>query len=322
MTFARASRERAEGLPGWAVFPAVDYLAQGPLGHSDMGFADPSSARRDSYRTLPRAPVEGTNLCYERSGSGPVVVLVHGFSLDLRMWDAQMPALLPRFQVLRYDMRGFGRSDLPSGPYRAIDDLRALLDHLEVAKVHLVGLSAGGLVALQFAVQYPDRVGRLVLVDSSLDGFKWSQDFSESWERMELAARTEGVAAGRRQWLAHPLFAPARESPTVRDRLSDIVGEYSGWHLVHEEFAKGVKPPASERLASIRAPTLVMVGERDLPDFREISLRLGKGIPGARLVVVPGSGHMLNMEAPETFNEHLLEFLSESPASEGSLSSR
>ncbi|MCI4321971.1 MAG: alpha/beta fold hydrolase [Thermoplasmata archaeon] len=287
-----------------------------------MGFADPSSGRRDSYRTLPRAPVEGTHLCYERSGRGSVVVLVHGFSLDLRMWDAQMPALLPRFQVLRYDMRGFGRSDLPSGAYSATDDLRALLDHLEVAKVDLVGLSAGGLVALQFAVQYPDRVHRLVLVDSSLDGFEWSQEFNESWERMELAARTEGVDAGRRLWLAHPLFAAARESPTVRDRLGEIVGDYSGWHLVHEGFAQGGKPPASEQLASVRAPTLVMVGERDLPDFREISLRLGKGIPGARLVVVPGAGHMLNMEAPETFNHLLVDFLGASPANEGSSRSR
>jgi pimeloyl-ACP methyl ester carboxylesterase len=264
-----------------------------------------------TYLTLPRAPVAGTHLCYERAGDGPVVVLLHGFSLDLRMWDDQVAARLPGFDVLRYDLRGYGRSDLPAPgvPYRAVDDLRALLDHLGISKVHLVGFSAGGVVAIQFALEYPALVDRLVLADSSLDEFDWSEELSRIWGRIGLETGIMGVEAGRRLWLDHPFFETTRYRPTVRDRLEEMVGEYSGWHWLHEDLGTEVQPPANQRLGDVPQPTLVLVGEHDVPDFQRIARRLAEQIPRAELAVVPGAGHMVNMEAPEVFNRHLLGFL-------------
>ncbi|MCI4333061.1 MAG: alpha/beta fold hydrolase [Thermoplasmata archaeon] len=268
-----------------------------------------------AYHSLPRREVGGTHLCYDLHGEGPVVVFLHGFTLDLRMWEDQLPAFVPRFRVLRYDLRGFGRSDLPSvgAPYRPADDLRALLSSLGLSRVHLVGLSAGGAVALDFALEHPDLVGRLVLVDSALGGFEWSPAVVEGWDRIDRLAQADGVEAARQAWLADPLFEGARNRPEVRERLETILREYSGWHWLQESPSRGADPPAVQRLASVASPTLVLVGEHDLPDFHRIATVLAEGIPSARRVSVPGAGHMLNMEAPAEFNRLVLEFL-DSPA--------
>jgi 3-oxoadipate enol-lactonase len=264
--------------------------------------------RGDAIR---RANVNGTNLAYELTGEGPVVVLLHGFGLDLRMWDDQMAALRRRFRVLRFDTRGFGRSDLPEPgvPFSANDDLRALLRHLEIPRVHLIGLSMGGHLALNFAVENPELVERLVLVDSSLAGFEWSPEFLQRMDQIDEVAQTEGVGAAQKQWLLDPLFATARENPEIARRLTAMVGDYSGWHWLHGSVAKGPDPPAIRRLASVRNPTLVLVGEKDLADFQRIARILLDGIPGSLGEVVPHVGHMSNMESPGEFNERVLRFL-------------
>jgi pimeloyl-ACP methyl ester carboxylesterase len=255
--------------------------------------------------------VGGTFLSYRWTGEGPVVVFLHGFSLDSRMWEPQLPAFARRFRVLTYDLRGFGHSELPrpGEAYRPTEDLRALLAHLGIARAHLVGLSAGGVVALGLAIEHPELVDRLVLVDSSLDGSPWSEEFVASIGRIEAVAKVEGVEAARHLWLAHPLFEPAREYPPLARRLAEIVGEYSGWHWLHESPEVGLDPPAATRLASVRAPSLVLVGERDIPDFHQIGRTLGHEIPGATVEVVRGAGHMLNMEAPGEFDRLVLGFL-------------
>ena len=113
------------------------------------------------------ATINGTRLYFEIAGSGQPLVLIHGFTLDLRMWDDQFERLTREFQVIRYDMRGFGQSAPPTGErYAHADDLRDLLDHLRVDKAHLVGLSKGGAIALDFTLAYPRRVNKLVLIDT------------------------------------------------------------------------------------------------------------------------------------------------------------
>lgn len=111
--------------------------------------------------------VEGGTLHYETSGSGPAVVLLHGGGLDLTMWDPQVETLSRSFHVIRYDSRGHGRSTAPMGPYSMVEDLRRVLDHLGVQQAHVVGLSMGGGVALDFASAYPERALTLTLVSTS-----------------------------------------------------------------------------------------------------------------------------------------------------------
>ena len=255
------------------------------------------------------APVNGTRLYYEVAGEGDPIAFVHGFALDARMWDAQFLALADRYRVLRYDARGFGRSDPPESPdFRHADDLHALLEHLETPAAHVVGLSMGGRIALQHALLYPEATRSLVLVDSALDGFEWSAEWAAAQDAIEECAQRDGLQAAKKMWLEDSLFAPAREDPALAARLARMIDEYSGWSWLNDT-PRGIDPPGGRRLRDVRAPTLVIVGERDLPDFLRAADLLAEGIPSARKAVMPGVGHMSNMEDAAAFNTLLLRFL-------------
>jgi 3-oxoadipate enol-lactonase len=256
------------------------------------------------------AEVNGTRLYYETAGTGEPLVFVHGFTLDTRMWDDQFEAFAQRYRAIRYDARGFGKSALPDGtPYAPYDDLKALLDYVGVEQAHVIALSMGGGIAIDFALTYPQMTRTLVAVDAVVGGWRWSdEDVKHSKLREEMAAR-EGIPGAKRAWLAHPLFAPANEQPTVAARLAQMVDEYSGWHFVNNNPAIGLKPRAFERLEQITVPTLVILGERDEPDFHGMADALASRVPEARKVVLAGVGHMANMEAPQAFNEAVFDFL-------------
>lgn len=254
--------------------------------------------------------VNDTQIYYEEAGVGSAVVLIHGFTLDTRMWDDQFLPLAQGFQVIRYDLRGFGRSAVPTdAPYSHVEDLRTLLDALGVQQAHLVGLSKGGGVALDFALTYPQRTRSLALLDTVMGGFSWSAEGSARDAQVWEAARGGGIPAAKASWLAHPLFAPALRQPAVAVRLTQIIADYSGWHFVNANPEQSLAPPAAQRLPELRLPVLAMVGEHDLPDFVRITERIGQETPHARTLIVPGVGHMANMEAPAVVTQVLLDFL-------------
>ena len=257
----------------------------------EMGFAD----------------VNGTRLYYEVAGNGHPLVLIHGFSLDTRMWDDQFELFARDYKVIRYDVRGYGKSAVPgSDGYYHADDLRTLLDHLGIGHAHILGLSLGGAIALEFALAYPDMIHALILVDSVLWGHNWSEESSKRDGAVWAAGSVEGARA---LWLAHPLFAPAMENASVAPRLTQIVTDYSGWSWANDDPGLLPDPVAAQRLGQISVPTLVVIGEHDLPDFHAIAHTLQQQIPNARTVVLPGVGHMSNMEDPEGFNKAVLSFL-------------
>lgn len=254
--------------------------------------------------------IRSASIFCRSQGSGPPVVLLHGFGLDQRMWDDQVPALDERFTMIRYDLRGYGRSSLPvSGPYSHADDLHDLLGALNARPAHVVGHSNGARIAARFALTHPKDLRSLTLVDAALDGHVWSTDWQERWSSITAAAKAGNLARSRRLWIEHPLFAAAREQPALAARLAEMVHAYSGWHWEHADPGTAPDPPVNRRLSQVRAPTLVMIGERDLPDFQAIALTLSSGIQGATRAIVPRAGHMPNMEAPTAFNELLTAFL-------------
>ena len=259
------------------------------------------------------AAVNGTRLAYEVAGAGPPLVFVHGFSLDRRMWAAQVDAFAGRCLVVRYDLRGFGESGPATAePYAHVDDLAALLDHLAIDRAHVVGLSMGGGVAVDFALTHPTRTRTLVAVAAAVNGWRWSADWDARVTPVWEAGRAGDLDAARARWLTTPIFAPALEQPAVADELRAIVGDYSGWHwLDRANGQRSPQPPASQRLEAIAAPTLVVVGERDLPDFHACGAAMAQRIPDARLAIIPGAGHMANMENPAAFNDLVLPFLAE-----------
>lgn len=255
------------------------------------------------------AEVNGTRLYYEVQGEGRPVVLIHGGLLDSRMWDAQVPVLAKKHRVIRYDVRGFGRSAEPAAPYLAADDLEALLDHLKIPKATLVGLSLGGRISLDFAVSHPERVEALVLLAPGLSGFQGLGDGGKSfWERV-AAAQTDGPKKAVELWLKDPIMAPAMENPAVAAKIRPIAEANQHVYLQNPLFEKELKPPAIERLGTIQCPALLVVGDRDVRAIEAVAGILDVHVRNLRKVVVRGSGHMLNMEKPEEINRLLVEFL-------------
>jgi len=275
-----------------------------------MSPAAAPAARGDGVLEVP-----GARLAYQAAGAGPAVVLVHGFGLDMRMWDPQFRPLAARFRVVRYDCRGFGAS----GPFdRAVGythagDLLALLDHLGIGRAVLAGLSFGGRVVTQAALAAPGRVAGLALLDSVLDGVPWDSESEAASDLAVRQAREHGLLAGRAAWLAHPLFAAAREQPRLAAELAAMVAGYPGQHWTGGDPHEPAGQPVLGALETLAMPVLVLAGERDVPCFRAMSAVLARRIPAATYRPIPGAGHMINMEQPDLVSDLLAGFIGQLP---------
>ncbi len=262
------------------------------------------------------AEVNGTRLYYELAGTGDAVVLIHGFGADSRYWQAQFDALAEKYQVVRYDLRGFGKSALPgTEPYTHADDLKALLDYLGITQAHLIGHSFGGENAINFALAYPAATRSLILVDNDVQGAEglppstpeedaaWAVIFA-ALEKGDRRAAAEAVLD------LHPLFVVARTMPTARDLQVAMFADYSWWHLTGgEDPVLPPKTPAAVRLGEIKAPTLVIIGELDNAYQHKMVEITVAGISGAQKVVMPGLDHSPFVEEPAGFNQLLFAFL-------------
>jgi 3-oxoadipate enol-lactonase len=244
-------------------------------------------------------------LAFETRGEGIPLVFIHGFSFDMRTWDAQVDVLSRYFQVVRYDLRGFGRSSMPTGPYSHVQDLRDLIAFLSLSAPVLIGLSLGANIALSCALDHSHAVQGLVLASSGLPGFTWSE--TRPPDAAAAVAKSQGVELARQFWLNHPLFAAARRSPTAFARVRSMIEEYSGWHWCN------VNPVAQaaviDRLSECVTPTLVMSGDLDVQGYRQIAAKLSHDIPGATLLAFPDAGHVINEEDPAGFSTAVLEFV-------------
>jgi pimeloyl-ACP methyl ester carboxylesterase len=262
-----------------------------------------------------RVEVGGASLAYELTGeAGPPLVLVHAGIADRRLWDAQVAAFAPQYRVLRYDLRGLGESTKPPTGFAHHEDLRGLLAALALRRAVVVGLSLGSRVALDVALAYPALTAALVLAAPALGGYPvsaaWEQYEVEEEAALERGDLPAAVELNLRMWVDGPRRDPAAVAPGVRARATT---------LVHDALARPpvrvrpgwLTPPAIGRLREVRTPTLVVVGDQDVPDVLAIADRLAAAIPGARRVVVPGAAHLVNLEAAEVFNRVVLEFLAE-----------
>ena len=257
--------------------------------------------------------VPGGRLYYESLGTGRPVVLLHGGNLDRRMWDEQLPVLTLHFHVIRYDARGFGRSTPADTTFEARHDLYALLQHLAVPRVSLVGLSLGGRIASDFALDHPEMVDRLVLAGPGLSGWRdWSAEDSTWHVATRRAGNAHDSIGMALAWLTSDYMRAAMEHPQLATRLRVIASDNARYWMGlfrQGDLEREADPPALGRLSAIRAPTLLLVGDGDSPVIRRIVDTLASSIPGSTVVLIRGAGHMVNMERPVEFNRVVLEFL-------------
>lgn len=259
------------------------------------------------------AEVNGASLYYQVAGAGRPIVLVHAGIADSRMWDAQMAAFAPELKVVRYDLRGFGQSSMPPAPYAHHDDLLGLLRVLDIPSAILVGASMGGDVVTALALEHPEVVDALIIVNSLVGTAERSAGLRAGWQAVD-AAFEEGDVEGAielelRMWVDGPARSPEAVDPNVRERVrvmdTDLFARVAEQEQASE---RDLEPPASTRLAEIRIPTLVIAGEEDQPDALASADALASGIAGAQHVRMPGAAHLPSMERPAEFNRFVLDF--------------
>jgi pimeloyl-ACP methyl ester carboxylesterase len=253
--------------------------------------------------------VDQGSLGYEDRGAGPTVVFIHGGNLDRRLWDEQAELFGKDHRVIRYDVRGFGKSSPADVPHQAHHDLGALLDSLRVDRAALVGLSLGGRIAVDYALTHPGRVTHLVLAGSGLSGWPdWSGGDTLWRAQLVAGVRDSNPAAIAAAWLASDYMRPAMEVPRLVPILERIAREQApNW--LGRDLETELDPPAVGRLRELRVPTLILLGTRDSPPIHRIADSLLTAIDGAKLIRFPGAGHMLNLEQPERFNREVADFL-------------
>lgn len=248
-------------------------------------------------------------LAYDLVGEGSPIVLLHGTNIDRRLWDDEISWLREGARVLRYDLRGHGQSPVPEAPYSNHGDLIELLDELEIASASLIGLSAGAQIALDVVLAAPDRVERLVLVSPSLAGYV-TNVLPPFFSDLRTALQARDYEQANEVLLASPLMSvPEGQADRVRSMVEASVRMWT----IPPSLLRAASPPAIRRLEEVQAPALILVGEEDLEAIREQAQLLAAQLPNARLVTVPGGGHLLNLTSPEAFRDAVSAFL-ESPA--------
>jgi len=252
-------------------------------------------------------------LYYEEMGEGHPLVMLHGGFLDSRMWDSQFEAFAKDYRVIRYDARNHGKSEGVPGSFSHFDDLATLLEQLEIQKAVLMGLSLGGRTIIDFSIAHPEKVTSIVLASPGASGYELtSEALSENTEQMmkafsdgDLPRATEYF---QRSWTDGPSRAPSDVDSVVRETVRSMaMNTVENWNL--ECVSNDLEPPAMGRLAEIRAPALVVVGDLDMPGILEIADAIDANVDGAEVVVMSGVAHMVNMEKPQEFNGIVLGYL-------------
>jgi len=259
------------------------------------------------------APSDGAKIYFESAGAGPTVVFIHAGVSDRRMWDSQFDFFAKKFRVVRYDLRGFGKSEMPDLPYSNRADLGNVLLHLKIDKAALIGCSMGGATAIDFTLEHPERVTALLPVGAGVSGWnEWSDEGIRYFTEFMRLAKEGNIERAREMdavlWLDGPARDPSRIDPAYRRRAREIHKDNFSFTLfAHPE--QELKPPAIGRLREINCPTLVLVGDSDTPELMKLATRLAKEIPGARFVTIANAAHLPNLEHPDEFNALVDEFL-------------
>ena len=266
---------------------------------------------------MPKALINGVNLHYEVTGQGFPLVWSHEFGGDYRSWEPQVRFFSRRYQVITYNARGYPPSDVPQDPAaysqkQSIEDLYGLLRHLSIDQAYVGGLSMGGNVALNFGLAHPE-MARGLIVAATGSGTTYPEEFRR--DGLELARRldAEGVEVLTEGYSRGPTRLPLlRKDPKGWQEFKDALGDHSAAGSAHIFREVLLKRPSifelEDKLDALQVPTLIMTGDEDDPCI-DPAVFMKRHIPRSGLVILPQSGHALNLEEPDLFNRAVLDFL-------------
>ncbi|MBA2524410.1 MAG: alpha/beta hydrolase [Pyrinomonadaceae bacterium] len=256
-----------------------------------------------------RAEVDGLSIAYQRAGSGPTLVLLHGFLFDSRAWRPQLEGLSDHFTVIAWDAPGAGQSSDPPETFKIgdwVNCLAGLLDVAGVENAHIVGLSWGGILSQEFYRRYPSRAQSLVLADTYA-GWKGSLPEPICEERLAGCLRDASLPPSELVSKYLPAMHSESASQDVRHRLGSIMSDFHplGFRLMARSSAQ---VDTRDLLPKISVPTLLIWGDGDVRLPMNVAYRIHDAIPGAKLAVIPGVGHLSNFEAPAQFDAEVRDF--------------
>lgn len=252
--------------------------------------------------------VSGSKIYYEEGGSGPAIVLLHDGLLASAVWDEIWPSLATKYRVIRYDRRGYGRSDSVTSSFSPTKDLAKLLRHLKVQRALIVGSSSGGALAIDFAIVHPEMVDGLFLLGPVLHGMDFNADFRERARKNNEPMERGDVKGWATNW-SQDKFLIAGPTETARRKIYDqLVANAEKLKNFDGTLEEKLSPPASQRLSEIKTPTMILIGESDIADVRAHCDAIKAGIRDSKLVVVKGAGHLLQLEKPHEVLKNLNEF--------------
>jgi len=254
---------------------------------------------------------DGARLRYRDEGRGPPVLLVHGWTLDLEMWEPQASALRGAFRLIRFDRRGFGLSSGRPSVVQDIADLGSLCDRLAIERIALVGMSQGARAAMGFAISAPERVSCLILdgpPDFGRDPLPSDDDVPLSHYRDVV--RAGGMAAFRREWAAHPLLSLKTGDRRMHEILDAMIMRYPGNDLV-APVEPAEDPAGLPQIDSIDIPVLVITGDQDLASRTQAADHLAELLSKATRAVIPAAGHLPNLDNPNVYNTVMCTFLNQ-----------
>ncbi|MFQ5658990.1 MAG: alpha/beta fold hydrolase [Gammaproteobacteria bacterium] len=245
-------------------------------------------------------------------GTGEPLILLHGWTLDRRMWLYQLPALSQHFKVVSFDRRGFGATASKPSMDRELSDLDDILEQLEIDSAAVLGMSQGGRITVRYALTRPEKLNTMILHAPALDGFSPP---AEQPDHIPMEYYSELVRAGdieqfRQEWLKHPLMQIPTGHAAVKQKIMEILNDYPARDLAGDmEEQTGIGIDAVHRLDQINMPTLIIIGAEETPWFALTAEKFSNEIPGAKKAVIPGGGHMINMLEPEAYNNTIIQFL-------------
>jgi len=253
--------------------------------------------------------VDGGKLFYEMAGEGETFVMIHDGILHRVTWDAQFEALAKEYKVVRYDRRGYGDSNKSEAKYSDIEDLEKVFTQLNIHKAIVIGMSYGGSLAIDFALANPDKVTKIVLVGSIVSGYGYSEHMLNRGGHMTEADWSSAESL-REYFFERDPYTIWPENKETREKVRRIIERYPhNFDMGKYKLLQGPKRPALSRLDEIKVPTLIVVGEYDIPDVHAHAGAIEAGISGAKRVIVNNAAHHVPTEQPEILNELILKFI-------------
>ena len=267
-----------------------------------------SAVAADVKQTHGYVEIAGSKIYYEECGAGPNIVLLHDGLLHAVTWDESWIALCEKFHVLRYDRRGYGRSDVPKAKFSPTEDLQQVMTQANMRRAVMVGNSSGGALAIDFALAHPECVDALFLVGPVVHGMGTTDHFEQRGERNQAPLKQDDAKAAALNWANDP-YLIAKGHDLARKKFYDALVRFPQNLSYNGQFEIRSPSPALRHLGEIHVPVFILVGEFDIPDVHAHCGAIEAGVPWAQRDIVNGDGHLIQLEDPQAFVERLTRYV-------------